>query len=112
MAEGTYAIKYIPSEWVEANPKIAALGYGLFVFDKLNNAKEFAYSCYGLQIWKCHVQNVHRKWVANVTCRPTLRALKEYVKHHPNLSGNDKKRTWPEGTKIVDKVKLIERVKT
>jgi len=105
-AEGTARVQYTTDDFVEAPTYLQNVGYHLLVFDSLKNAKYFSATCFfdqGLRIWSVKAECIVRmpNYLRTTTfenanfCPPT--ELYNYG-------------TWPPGTVMVKRLKLLREV--
>ena len=102
-------IQYEVGNYVQANERLEALGYGPLVFDHVESAIEFIKTKHKKDkalLYECKVKGIrklqYRKFCfSNSNIRLLLKGLKWT---------NYEDGTWPKGTKMVGKVKLTREI--
>lgn len=106
--DGTIKVIYHVNKWVSAKLIAKRKGYGLFVFDSIEAAERFVYKWdWSLVTYRCYVRGVHEM------LPPYLFNMHEYFcddKPPIPLRVPSSILSWPPGTVMVDRVKLIEEV--
>jgi len=101
VAPGKSSVYYIVDEWATAPEWLAKAGYGLFVFDTLRNAMEFAMCFYIPIIWECEIEGIYSELPPAISREGLCKGM---------ASLTDPLFHFPEGTIMVEKVKLIRKV--
>jgi len=96
-------VRYYINRWIKAPDWLADQGYHIIVFNKKSDAKIFAESRYNfdsLEIFKCIVKNE----IKGKTYCSLLSLQNGTIRQDINSS-------WPQGTHIFEKIKLIPNKK-
>jgi len=101
VAPGKSSVYYIVDEWATAPEWLAKAGYGLFVFNTLRNAMEFAGCFYIPIIWECEIEGIYSELPPAISREGLCRGMSLLT---------DPLFCFPEGTIMVEKVKLIRKV--
>ena len=102
--QGVIKVIYRINKWVSAKLIAKRKGYGLFVFDSVRAAKNFVYKCdWYLIIYRCDVRDVHKMLPSFLSNRHEY-----FCNDEPPIPSS--LLSWPPGTVMVDRVKLIEEV--
>jgi hypothetical protein len=107
MVDGPPKVTYHINKWVSATAVAKEKGYGLFVFDSIEAATEFASRnrIESYVIYRCYVRGVHRQ-LPPYLCNYNL--CDYFYDDKPPMKSCIL--SWPPGTVMVDRVKLIEEV--
>lgn len=100
------SIEYVPDEFVESP-------HGpLFVFDNVNDALSFTTDSFNIQIWECEIEGL-RRTKKDLRILPAVSLTVENVEKFWNdfVFGYYDLVSSFDGTTIVDKVKLIRRMR-
>ncbi len=98
-------VQYQIGEWVEAPEWLAKRGYGLFVFDGLKNAREFAREFADLsrtKMWRCKIEGKYKKLPPNLSVDGINRGIIVPAEA----------KDFPKGAVMAKRVKLIRQIKT
>jgi hypothetical protein len=98
-------VEYKVGQWIDAPLPLSKLGYNLCVFDTLENALKWIWTYGFTTIYLCEYEN--RMPLPQQMLRSPCNAIREGKVLKDNLSYTP----WPDGTMMVDRVRLIEEVK-
>jgi hypothetical protein len=101
VAPGKSSVYYEVDEWVTAPTWLADNGYGIFVFNTLRDAMEFSRCFYRPIIWECEIEGIYSELPL---------AIQADGLEHGWIAFTDPLFCFPEGTIMVEKVKLIRKV--
>lgn len=117
VSESKHAVTYLPNEWVEARPELAEHGLLLTYFPRLYEATIFlplkTTNYNELVVWEVEVEDVvpPPRWRFNIghTYEEWLNDAKAGY-HNQGYGYNGYVTSWPIGTMMARRMKLIEQV--
>jgi hypothetical protein len=106
--KGSLGRKYISGKWAYPCKEALKLGYGLCVFESLEDVFKFVQSAIRIiphQIWTCQIGKILP--LKPYKCGTTLTALAVNIVEPMKTAYID---LWPKGTIMTDRVKLLEKI--